>query len=379
MHRTLIIALGLALVTAGSVSAGERGGGHGGGYGGGAPGCGSCGGGHGGYNGNINVNVNASASASAYAGASSYINARGYSSYNAVRGGGYTYGGGGGGGYDGYTGAGPGYGGGYALAEPVMAGPSAPFGYVVQGFGRDYYRGGYSRTVETSRYSQRELREDHGYREDYGYRDDRDDGCDARYDRCEDGYDGGYDRGYEGSGYDDRAHAETGYQSHGERYEAYAYAYDNNGYADGYGDPRYSASPPIRPTYYRAPDLRVSARPVSVPPQVVYIEGPPVYVDAPPVHIPPAQIYVEAPDVRVRPSEVTVAPAEVHFTPPRPSSEPQERFDGPTSAPEAFDAPALEADAYATEGRPYLSERVDAARYEAARASEPGLGSNYFQ
>ncbi|MBX3476786.1 MAG: hypothetical protein KF910_04215 [Brevundimonas sp.] len=89
---------------------------------------------------NINVNVNASASASASASARSYINARAYAS-GASR----TYVGGGtiisGGGYVGDYGL---MGGGPVHVDDrnlVPAAPSAPFGYAVQGFGRDYRAG----------------------------------------------------------------------------------------------------------------------------------------------------------------------------------------------------------------------------------------------
>ncbi len=149
--RILNAAVGavLLLLAASPALAGDpRGGGHQGG------GCGSrCGGGHtppppppccggGGYTGNINVNVNANANASAqaYAGASAggYFNARAYD-VGAVRGRGYgggtVYVGGG------YGGDGGGYyGGGAIYNEEVYEGrvcASAPFGYVVGGFGRN--------------------------------------------------------------------------------------------------------------------------------------------------------------------------------------------------------------------------------------------------
>ena len=148
--RILNAAVGavLLLLAASPALAGDpRGGGHQGG------GCGSrCGGGHtppppppccgGGYSGNINVNVNANANASAqaYAGASAggYFNARAYD-VGAIRGRGYgggtVYVGGG------YGGDGGGYyGGGAIYNEEVYEGrvcASAPFGYVVGGFGRN--------------------------------------------------------------------------------------------------------------------------------------------------------------------------------------------------------------------------------------------------
>ncbi|WP_428151401.1 hypothetical protein [Brevundimonas sp.] len=153
--KTLIsILTALLLLGVSPALASENGGGsqHGGGYGGGGHGGGGgCGGGCGGggghpggggghYGGNINVNVNANANASAYAGAGAgaYINARGYD-VGAIRGGG-GYGGSvihGSGGVD--MGGGYGYGAGYAVVVRGPGyGPSRPFGYVAQGFGRRY-------------------------------------------------------------------------------------------------------------------------------------------------------------------------------------------------------------------------------------------------
>lgn len=87
---------------------------------------------------NVNANANANAYAGAYAGAGAYINARGYD-VGAIRGqGGY-------GGVVSMGGGGPvdlgGYGGGHYGAVVVTGpgyGPSRPFGYVAQGFGRRY-------------------------------------------------------------------------------------------------------------------------------------------------------------------------------------------------------------------------------------------------
>lgn len=137
----------VAILAAGPALAGEpRGGGHPGG------GCGSrCGGGGGhrpppppagGFNSNINVNVNANANANAnaFAGASAgaYFNARAYD-VGGIRGRGYGggsvyVGGGYGGDVGGYFGGGPVY------NEEIYEGracASAPFGYVVEGFGRE--------------------------------------------------------------------------------------------------------------------------------------------------------------------------------------------------------------------------------------------------
>jgi hypothetical protein len=137
-----------AILAASPAFAGDpRGGGH---PGGGACGGGCGGGGHqpppytpppphgGGFNSNINVNVNANASANAFAGASAggYFNARAYD-VGGIRGRGYgggtVYVGGGYGGDGGY------HGGGAIYNEEVYEGrtcASAPFGYVVSGFGR---------------------------------------------------------------------------------------------------------------------------------------------------------------------------------------------------------------------------------------------------
>lgn len=140
---------------------------------------------------NINVNVNASARAFASASASSHFNARAYN-VGAIRsgavGGGVIYSGGGYGGGDigGYYG-GPVY---YEAAWDGYACASAPFGYLVSGFGRDgrrapscgrgYYDGdhggryGYSERHDgyaESRYESRESYEEYEayeYGEDYG-------------------------------------------------------------------------------------------------------------------------------------------------------------------------------------------------------------------
>ena len=140
MRALTLSAVVVTLLAAGPALAGDpRGGGHSGG-----PCCAPppppppcCT--HGGGSHNVNINVNASARASAYASAGSYINARTYD-VGGVRGRGY---GGGtvyvGGGYGGDAGGygfvgGPVY---YDIDRRVMACASAPFGYVVTGFGRD--------------------------------------------------------------------------------------------------------------------------------------------------------------------------------------------------------------------------------------------------
>lgn len=165
----------------------------------------------GGWNSNINVNVNASARAEAYAsaGARGYLNARTYDVGGArgyVGGGSVYVGGGYGGDAGGY------YGGPAVYDDRVLDGPacpSAPFGYVVTGFGRDDFRAsrcgyryddagydrggryGYSERHDRyegraeSRYEVRERYSEYGaYEEGYireddrRYEDRRDCGCD---------------------------------------------------------------------------------------------------------------------------------------------------------------------------------------------------------
>lgn len=142
MRALTLSAAAFALLAAGPALAGDpRGGGH--------PGGGCCAPpppppppvccDHGGGSRNVNINVNASARAYAEASATSHLNARLYD-VGAVRGrgwgGGAVYVGGGyggdAGGY-GYVGA-PVY---YDIDRRALACASAPFGYVVEGFGRD--------------------------------------------------------------------------------------------------------------------------------------------------------------------------------------------------------------------------------------------------
>ena len=189
----------LAILAASPAFAGDR---RGGGHPGGGGGCGSsCGGGGGhrpppappphtpppphggGFNSNINVNVNANANASAnaFAGGSAggYFNARAYD-VGGIRRGGGSYGavyvGGGGGDVGGY------YGGGAIYNEEVYEGracASAPFGYVVEGFGRNGRRAPACVATTVCRdgddrggrygYSERRGCDSGGRREDYGY------------------------------------------------------------------------------------------------------------------------------------------------------------------------------------------------------------------
>lgn len=135
---TLSAVAALALLAAGPALAGDpRGGGHHGPPPGPPPGpCCGHGGGHGGGSRNVNINVNASAHAAASA--TSHLNARTLQlgGFRGGHGGGTIYVGGGGYGGDagyGYVGA-PVY---YDIDRRVLACASAPFGYVVTGFGRD--------------------------------------------------------------------------------------------------------------------------------------------------------------------------------------------------------------------------------------------------
>lgn len=200
MRLLTLSAAALALFAASAAQAGDpRGGGHTGG-----PCCAPppppppcCN--HGGGSHNVNINVNASARASAQASAGSYINARTYD-VGGVRGRGY---GGGtvyvGGGYGGESG-GSGYLGApvyYDIDRRVMACASAPFGYVVTGFGRDGRRaptcgGGYRETSY----------EDRGGR--YGYSERHDSYEERSYESYESYEEYGSFEAYEAYGADDR-------------------------------------------------------------------------------------------------------------------------------------------------------------------------------
>jgi hypothetical protein len=132
--------------------------------------------GHGGGNTNVNVNVNAHATASASASAQSYLHARAYEvgSYRSgYSGGGVFYTGGGyGGDGGGYTGL-PVY---YDLPVSGGACASAPFGYVVTGFGRDGRR-----PVRCAGYR----REDHDRGGRYGYSERHESYEESRYESYE--------------------------------------------------------------------------------------------------------------------------------------------------------------------------------------------------
>lgn len=258
--RILTLAAGAALIllaASPALAGGPRGGGGHGGGGHQPPRPGPCCGHPGGGNTNVNVNVNASARAGAFADARSYLNARAYDVGSAGRG----YGGGGGVVYvgGGYGGDGGGYIGGpvYYNEAPYEGAscPSAPFGYIVGGFGRDERRtprcvgGGRDRCDERDRCGDRGGR--------YGYSERRDSYVESRYEAYE-SYEesGAYEYGY----VDDR---ERGGAPYG------VSAYDR-GYIDGQRDcecrrdrdpapypPRYEPEPPR----YEAPRYEPAPRP----------------------------------------------------------------------------------------------------------------------
>lgn len=212
----------------------------------------------GGGNTNVNVNVNAQARASAVASAGSYFNARAYD-VGTFRGG---HGGHGGGVI--YVGGGYGGDGGGYLGGPVYyndralqgrACPSAPFGYIVTGFGRDDHRPSWC----GYRYDERGR--DRGGR--YGYSERRDSYGESRYESYE------------------------SYEEY-EEYEAAAYYDDRDAY---YGDDDY------RDDYDRGDcrcrdDREPAPYPAPYAPEPPRYE-PPRYEPLPPP--PPARPYREPP------------------------------------------------------------------------------------
>ena len=209
---------------------------------------------------NVNVNVNASASASAAASARSWINARAYSSgmSRGVVGGGTFISSGGYGGDYGWVGHGGGYGGGPVHIDDRdlrPAGPSAPFGYVVTGFGRDIRAGGSTRRIDRYGHEGR-------WRED-------------RRDRNEQGH---YERWETSAEYREQVEAAWEYEIIGRESRAYDRGYDD-GRADC--DCRDDGPPP-----YQAPS----------PGQAYYGDLPPP--DAPPITAPPRHNYRQKPGER---------------------------------------------------------------------------------
>lgn len=315
---TALLLLGAAPALASEPGGGAQhgGGGYGGGHGGGGGCGGGCGGGghgggghggggHWGGNVNVNVNANANASASAYAGAGAYINAQGYD-VGAIRGQG-GYGGTivhGSGGVDmgGY-----GYGAGYRISISGRGyGPSRPFGYVAQGFGRRY--------VTTDRCC--------GLRPAPCY------GCGGTvhppappppsYPPCNcqgghghDGHGGGYGGGYghEQSYYGGGA-SYSRYESYSESSSqggGYGYAGGYQGgssgdYGDRYSDrrddgPRYAPIPyqasPLEPVAYDAYASGGYGQAAYAPPPVTYDQ--PAYAPVEPQVYQPAPVYIQAP------------------------------------------------------------------------------------
>ena len=209
--RVLTSAALAALILSSPALASERGGGHRP-----SPPPGACGGGcRPPVNTNVNVNVNANRHASASA--RSYINARTYASSQArsyVGGGTVVYGGGYVGDY-GYAGD-WGVGGGYVHVDDrdlVTAPPSAPFGYVVHGFGRVYRAG------------DREVRRDDRYGSEGRWRDDRE----------SDGYSEHYARWERSETYRRETEAAWEYEIIGRESRAYDRGYDH-GRSDGRAD-----------------------------------------------------------------------------------------------------------------------------------------------
>lgn len=272
MRASALAAVTLFLLAAAPAFAGERGGGHRPPPG---PPPGPCCG-HGGGSHNMNINVNASARASAGASATSYLNARAYD-VGGVRGRGYGGGtvyvgggyGGDAGGY-GYVGA-PVY---HDIDRRVLACASAPFGYVVTGFGRE----GRQPPSCGGRY-EHEDREDRGGR--YGYSERHESYEESSYESYE-SYEeyGAYEEVVDvGGGYnrDDR----RGYRREDDRDEAYAARQYDRGYMDGRrdcdcrpdgrdGDPYFAPPPPP----VREPEIDTSRPYRPLPPRQIYRQEP---------------------------------------------------------------------------------------------------------
>lgn len=196
---------------------------------------------HGGGSRNVNINVNASARAFAEASATSHLNARLYD-VGGVRGrgfgGGTVYVGGGGYGGDmgGYGYGAPVY---YDIDRRVLACASAPFGYVVTGFGRDERRPpSCDRYVEYDEYGY-----DRGGR--YGYS-ERHDSYEARSYESYESYEeyGSFEAYGEYGAYDDRGRDEDLDYGIGD-YE--------RGYIDGRADCDCREPAPYPPPYLPEP------------------------------------------------------------------------------------------------------------------------------
>lgn len=263
--RLLTSAAVIALVLSSPALAGERRGGH-------RPPPGHCGAAcRPPVNANVNVHVNASASAAASA--RSYIQARAYSSGLSRRGtGGGTFiiGGGGYGGDYGWIG----HGGGYVHVDDRdlrPAGPSAPFGYVVTGFGRDIRAGGSTRRLDRYGHEGR-WRDPQWGAEDAGH----------------------YERWETSAEYREQVEAAWEYEIIGRESRAYDRGYDD-GRIDGRADCdcRHDAPPP-----YHAPAPYHEPAPYSqpAPGQAYFGDLPPP--DAPPLQAPPRHNYRQEPGER---------------------------------------------------------------------------------
>lgn len=277
MRALTLSAAVIALLAAGPALAGDPGGGGHHRPPPGPPPAPCCG--HGGGSHNVNVNVNASARAFAEASATSHFNARTYN-VGAARGRGF--GGGtiyvGGGGYGGDVG-GYGYAGGpvyHDIDRRVLACASAPFGYVVTGFGRDGRRppscGGRSEYAY----------EDHDRGGRYGYSERHDSYEERSYESYEsyEAYEA-YEEGvYAGADYDHRDDR----RDH-DRDEAYAARQYDRGYMDGRrdcdcrpdgrdGEPYYAAPPPPPAPPVREPEIDTSRPYRPQPPRQIYRQEP---------------------------------------------------------------------------------------------------------
>lgn len=212
---------------------------------------------------NTNVNVNVNASASAAASARSWIQARAYSSgmSRTVVGGGTFISGGGYGGDYGWIGHG---GGPVHIDDRDLrpAGPSAPFGYVVTGFGRDVRSGGSTRRIDRYGHEGR-------WREEA-----------ASYEQ------GHYERWESSAEYREQVEAAWDFEMIGRESRAYDRGYDE-GRADcdcrpprGYPEPHYETPRHDETSQGRA----------------YYGDLPPP--DAPPLHAPPRHNYRQEPGER---------------------------------------------------------------------------------
>ncbi|PZO33406.1 MAG: hypothetical protein DCE92_13060 [Alphaproteobacteria bacterium] len=300
VKQVLILTLGAALAVAGTATAGERGGPRGGGGhpGGGYQGCGGgCGGGGhpgggGNYGRNVNVNVsnhvNASSHAYASSSASAFSSARSFSSASAVG----RYGGGG----TSYRGVGGYYGNGintyagdygpaYAVGVPVQfagggvtaigwnrAPVSAPFGYEVRGFGRDYH--GRNRSV--TRY-EAPVREEY-YEERYE--------APVREERYQERYVQHHapviERRVERQVQYRAPVVEQRYEHHQDRGGRYGYS-EQRFYEQGHEAAPVHAYGPAANIHYEAARPQPRPHPIVVRGAPVRVSQAPVYIDSPPV------------------------------------------------------------------------------------------------